>query len=155
MNHLESLVAEWFEFNGYFVRKNTKVGPLSHGGYEGELDIVAFHPETRNLIHAEPSIDALTWNKRELRFKKKFDAGKKHIPKLFPWLESDANIKQLAIIWGSDANHQFIGGGKVVPIKSFMAEVSARMRAMGKVEGNAIPESYPLLRTFQFAVLLG
>ena len=36
-NHLESLVAEWYEFRGYFVRRNIRVGKRSKGGYECEL----------------------------------------------------------------------------------------------------------------------
>ena len=79
MNHLEQLISEWYEFKGYFVRRNIKVGKLSKGGYEGELDVVAFHPMEKHLIHIEPSIDADSWSKRENRFKKKFSAGKKYI----------------------------------------------------------------------------
>ena len=48
-NHLESLVAEWYEFQGYFIRRNVRVGKLPKGGYEAELDVVAFHPEQRSL----------------------------------------------------------------------------------------------------------
>ena len=34
MNHLEQLIVEWLEFNGYFVRRNVKVSKLSQGGFE-------------------------------------------------------------------------------------------------------------------------
>ena len=37
-NYLEQLVAEWYEYKGYFVKKNLWVGKLSSGGYECELD---------------------------------------------------------------------------------------------------------------------
>src|SRR5690349_2182454 len=43
-NFLEQLVAEWYEFQGYFVRRNVRVGPRAGGGHAGELDVVAFHP---------------------------------------------------------------------------------------------------------------
>src|SRR5690554_419807 len=42
MNHLEQLVAEWYEYRGYFVRRNIQVGPRANGGYECELDAVLF-----------------------------------------------------------------------------------------------------------------
>jgi hypothetical protein len=44
-NYLEQLLAEWYEFQGYFIRQNVYVG-IANGrrGYECELDIVAFHP---------------------------------------------------------------------------------------------------------------
>jgi hypothetical protein len=37
MNHLEQLVAEWLQYNGYFVRLSVQVGGRARGGYEGEL----------------------------------------------------------------------------------------------------------------------
>lgn len=70
MSHLESLVAEYLEWQGYLVRRNTKVGRLAHGGWEMELDIVGYHPKTQKLVHYEPSIDALSWDKREARYVK-------------------------------------------------------------------------------------
>jgi hypothetical protein len=91
MNHLEQLVAEWYEYRGYFVRRNVQVGKRDKGGYDCELDVVAFHPEKQHLVHVEPSMDAHTWVKREERFAKKFSVGCSHIPALFkgivlPWL---------------------------------------------------------------------
>lgn len=83
MNHLEQLVAEWYEFQGYFVRRNVMVDPRPRGGYECELDVVAFHPGKQHLVHLEPSLDADSWQRREERFAKKFDAGRRHIPAIF------------------------------------------------------------------------
>ena len=42
INFLEQLIAEWYEYRGYFVRRNVLVGRRLKGGYECELDIVAF-----------------------------------------------------------------------------------------------------------------
>ena len=47
--------------------------------HESELDVVAFNPETKHLVHIEPSMDCFTWEKREKRYKQKFAAGKKDI----------------------------------------------------------------------------
>jgi hypothetical protein len=33
-NYLEQLVAEWYEYKGYFVRRNILVGRLPKGGFE-------------------------------------------------------------------------------------------------------------------------
>ena len=65
MNHLEQIVGEWYEYSGYFVRRNVLVGKRSKGGYEGELDIVAFNPQTDHLVHIEPSLDADAWGRLE------------------------------------------------------------------------------------------
>ena len=71
MNHLETLIHQFYEWQGYIVRSNVKVGKLRHGGWAGELDVVAYLHETKHLVHLEPSIDALSWDKRKKKFAKK------------------------------------------------------------------------------------
>lgn len=78
-SHLESLIHEYLDWRGYLVRRNVKVGRLKHGGWAMELDVIAYHPMTKDLVHFEPSIDAHSWDVREQRFKKKFEAGKKYL----------------------------------------------------------------------------
>src|SRR5690242_17667960 len=115
VNFLEQLAAEWYEFQGYYVRRNVKVGPRARGGHEGELDIVAFHPERRHLVHVEPSTDSQSWEKREQRYKKKFAAGRRYIPGLFPGLSLPKDIEQLALlVFASKRSHTQLGGGKLV-----------------------------------------
>ncbi len=58
MSHLEDLIAEYYDWRGYLVKRNIKVGRLQHGGWEMELDVIAYHPHTNHLIHLEPSLDA-------------------------------------------------------------------------------------------------
>ena len=48
-------------------------------------------------MQLEPSTDAHSWAKREERFKKKFDAGKKYIPALFRGLKIPKEIDQVAV----------------------------------------------------------
>lgn len=67
MSHLESLLVEYLDWQGYLVRRNTKVGRLAHGGWEMELDVVGYHPKSRDLLHYEPSVDAHDWQTREER----------------------------------------------------------------------------------------
>jgi len=93
-NFLEQLVAEWYEYRGYFVRRNVPVGRRARGGYEAELDVVAFNPGTRHLVHLEPSMDAESWETRERRFRRKFDAGREHIPEpLFALLSIEIQLE--------------------------------------------------------------
>jgi hypothetical protein len=51
VNHLEQLVSEWLQYNGYFVRVSVQVGARARGGFEGELDVVALNPVTQHLLH--------------------------------------------------------------------------------------------------------
>ena len=150
-NHLESLVAEWYEFRGFFVRRNVQVGKRANGGYECELDIVAFHPEHRSLVQIEPSLDSDSWAKRELRYGKKFDAGRKYIPTLFPGIPIPDHIDQIALfVYGGGESRNQLAGGRVVFIREFMKEIRAGI-SHRRVNSAAIPEEFALLRTLQFA----
>ena len=54
MNFLEQLAAEWYEYQGFFVRRNIKFGGAagkSTGGHSGEIDIIAYKPKNRILLH--------------------------------------------------------------------------------------------------------
>lgn len=150
MNFLEELVAEWYEFQGYFVRRNVLVGKRAKGGYEGELDVVAFHPEERQLVHIEPSMDALSWKRRNERFGKKFRLGRKHIPNLFQGLNLPKEMDQIALLqFASKKNHDTVGGGQLMLVSELMVEILAELRDQ-RVASSAVGEDKPILRTLQF-----
>ena len=149
-NHLEQLLAEWYEYQGYIAKRNIPVGRRSKGGYECELDIVAFHPEKKHLIHLEPSLDADSWAVRERRFSKKFSAGQKYIKALFPGLIVPDEIDQVAVlVFATSINHPTLGGGKVMTVDQFMEEIFADLKDK-RLESAAIPEQWPILRSFQY-----
>ncbi len=149
-NYLEQLLAEWYQFSGYFVRQNVLVGRRSNGGYECELDIVAFHPKTKHILHIEPSMDCHPWHKREQRFRKKFEAGRKHIPKIFDGFELPPEIDQRALlVYASKETYQIIGGAKIVLIHELLSEIITEIRKRDLIN-NAIPEHFTILRTIQF-----
>lgn len=150
MNFLEQLVAEWYEYQGYFVRRNVNVGKRCNGGWECELDVVAFHPGKKHLVQIEPSMDANSWEKREARYSKKFETGRKYIPELFAGIEVPAEIEQIALFGlGSKANNPTLAGGKVWLVSDLLAEITAVLKTR-RVEKEAVSEQFPLLRTIQF-----
>lgn len=151
-NFLEQLVAEWYEYNGYFVRRNVLVGKRKAGGYEGELDVVAFDPKEKHLIHIEPSSDADSWKERERRFERKFSVGRKYIPQLFKGFGAlPEKMDQIALlIFASTKRHPTIGGGKVVLIGELMAEIRKALVPKSILK-SAVPEQYVILRSLQFA----
>jgi hypothetical protein len=117
-----------------------------------ELDIVGFHPQTQDLVHYEPSIDALSWEKREARYTKKFKAGKRYILKeLFSWLPRDTEIRQIAVFISHPRGRDSVAKGVILSIDEIMAEIRARVVACGPMARNAISEQFPLLRTIQMA----
>jgi hypothetical protein len=150
-NHLETLVAEWYEFNGYFARRNAQVGRRPNGGYECELDVVAFHPGRKLLVQIEPSLDSDSWEKREARYAKKFNAGRRHIPGLFAGIDVPKDVQQIALfVYGGGKNRTEVGGGRVMFIQEFMKEIRVGISSR-RVNSAAIPEEFALLRTLQFA----
>jgi hypothetical protein len=150
VNHLEQLVAEWYEYNGYFVTKNVLVGKRPNGGYECELDIVAFNPKTKKLVQIEPSLDAHSWEKREARFEKKFKAGKKFIPDLFKGVDLPTEIEQIAIfVFASKINKKEIAGGRIMLVDELLKQIVASLSGK-RIDKEAVPEQYSLLRMIQF-----
>jgi hypothetical protein len=116
-------------------------------------DIVAYHPVKNHLLQVEPSIDPHTWEKREARFRKKFDAGRKYIiSEIFPWLPHNKRFEQWAVLYASSRNHAEVGGGKVVPIWDLYRKIARDIVAVGDPSGHAIPEQFPLLRTMQYTL---
>lgn len=150
VNFLEELAAEWYEFRGYFVRRNIPVGPRQKGGYECELDVVAFHPESKHLVQIESSMGADSWEKRELLFRKKFEAGFTHIPSLFRGVHLPKRPEQLALlVFASTKNRSTIGGGRILPIRDFLQEIFTELK-LRHISKAAISEHLPILRAFQF-----
>jgi hypothetical protein len=153
-NFLEQLVAEWYEFRRYFVRRNVNVGKRSNGGYAAELDVVAFNPETRHLVHIEPSMDAHSWDQREKRFSAKFAAGREFIPSLFSGLPLPQPEQIALLVFAGGQKRTEVGGGKILLIQDFMHQVRTDPEwglSSRSVNNRAVPEQYVILRSLQFA----
>jgi hypothetical protein len=152
MSHLESLIAEYLEWQGFLIRRNIKVGRRAKSDWEMELDVVGFHPHSGALVHYEPSIDALSWDKREARYKKKFELARKYMfTELFSWLPRSTHIEQIAIFYNHPAGRDRIAGARIMSIDELVAEIRAKVTSCGPMIRNAIPEQYPLLRTIQMS----
>ncbi len=148
-NFLESLVAEWYEFNGYFVRRNTRVGKRQRGGFESELDVVAFCPAKNHLVHIEVSSDAGSWPTRESRLTKKFEWGLKCIPGWFNGITLP-EIERIAIFGEvrGKGHPKTIAGGKLLPMDEFLRIVKEGLPSSYK---QVIHEQFAILRALQLA----
>jgi len=148
-NHLEQLVAEWYEYRGYLIQRNVRVGPRRNGGHECELDVIAFNPRTQHLVQIEPSADTNKQSVRESRYRKKFDAGKKYIPSLFAGLTIPTDIEQIGVfLYG--ASKPGIAGGRMMLVSELLAEIMTALKGVS-ISKKAVSENFPLLRTLQLA----
>jgi len=151
-NHLEDLICQYYEWKGWTVRRNVKVGRLGHGGYEGELDVVAYDHKTRTVRHYEPSTDATSWERRDVIYKRKFETGKKHIPSVFPWLPPDFPLEQFAVFFNVPEKRRKFHGGTAIGIDDLVGMICRDIKVLGRVGKNAIPEQYDLLRMAQLVI---
>jgi len=150
MNFLEQIAAEWYEYNGHFVRANIHFGKLNSGGWKGEIDVIAFDPKTKTLIHIETSTDAISWKERKTNFLRKFRDADTQYHDLFR-LDYD-HLQRIAIV-GFGKSKKFIDFGDNIQVKTipeFFKEIRADISTHNPLK-NAIPERYPLLRAIQFA----
>jgi hypothetical protein len=150
VNHLEQIVAEWLQFNGYYVRTSVLVGRRDRGGFEGELDVVGLNLAKKHLIHVECSLDALSDDKRQALFKAKFERGHRYKDTVFPGLTLPEQFEQVAVLQLNGTQERFVGGARVVTVRELMHEIEDRLRGMAPLR-NAVPSTYPLLRTLQLA----
>lgn len=152
MSHLESLVAEYLEWQGYLVKRNLKVGRRAKGGWEMELDVVGYNPQTNKIVHYEPSIDAIGWPAREARYKKKMELARKYMfTEVFSWLNASIDIEQVAVFYDHPKGRDTIAGATLMSIDELVAEIRAKVIACGPMISNAIPQQYSLLRTIQMS----
>lgn len=155
MTFLEQLVSEWYSYRGYYVRTNVMVGKRIAGGYEGELDVVAFHPQTKEIVHVETSMDSLPWDKRRERFARKFELGRRHIPELFAFTK---RRPVQIVVFGyprTTRDPEPLGDHiQVLLMPQLIREIAEELSHM-TIETRVIPETFPLLRAIQFALDYG
>jgi len=152
MNFLESLVAEWYEYNGYFIRSNPRTRKRQKGGWDVELDILAYSTSDQRLIHIETSSDANSWQERKDRFlKKKFILSHEEYESLIG--SSVKSIEKIAIVgWRSTKNDLNWGDEiKVQLIPQLLEEITTKLKETSPLK-QAVPESFPLLRAMQMAL---
>lgn len=155
LNHLEELTTEWLNYNGYFTRTAIRVGRRALGGYDGELDVIGYHPDTKHFVHVECSMDALTWDKREQRFARKLELGREYASSHFKGMGAPEEFDQIVLhgFAGAATSHRSIGGGRLVTSTELVAEIGCCIPRNSA--RSAVPENFPLLRTLQLALMAG
>lgn len=148
-NYLVQLAAEWYEFQGYLVRRNV---PVDGGGSKGavELDVVAIDAARSEIVHLEASMDTDSWQKRERRFGAKFKAGEAYCRRLARAMKGRTKRRQLALlVYGRASGRRSIGGGELVLMPGFLHEIT-EVLGQQKLQNQIVPEHLPLIRTLQF-----
>ncbi|MCK5580901.1 MAG: hypothetical protein KAJ18_06470 [Candidatus Omnitrophica bacterium] len=151
MYFLEQLVAEWYAYKGFFVRTNMKYGKRKKGGYEGEIDVAAYDPRDKKIIHLEISTDANSWSERKQRFQKKFLTAEKYYKSLFDFEFKEVSKVAVVSLSRPKGKIDFGNNIELFLIPDLIAEIRSEMQKFD-VTQSAIPEGYPLLRAIQYSV---
>jgi|ERR1017187_6518850 hypothetical protein len=154
MSFLEQVVSEYYQHRGYYVRVNVHALKRSKGGYDGELDVLAFEPKQRVLVHVETSWDSDTWEEREEKFKRKFrydDSQYRAILRL-PMRE----VKRRAVIGGalSVPTHVHWLGIEILTVPLLFREIG-RYLDDKHPSRRVVPENLLCLRSIQFFKYFG
>jgi hypothetical protein len=124
------------------------VGRRTNGGYSGELDVAGCNFRTGHLIHIECSLDCDSKSQREVRFAKKFAAGRSYIKDVFPGISLPEELDQKLVLQYPSANITAIAGASVVSVRELIHEILDGMRDKSPARG-AVASTLPLLRTVQ------
>lgn len=148
-NYLVELVSEWYEFQGFLVRRNVSIKRSDRSG-PVRLDVLALHPAQNLIVHVEASMDSDSWQMREQRFRKKFRAGDQYVEGLAAGMKKKPVLQQIALlVYAREARRKTLGGGKLVLMPQFLYGIIDEL-AQYRVEKQIVPEHLPLLRTLQF-----
>ncbi len=156
MNFLEQLVAEWYEYQGYFVRSNARTRKRPKGGYDIELDVLAYNLSNDTLLHIETSGDADSWAERKYRFlKKKFILTREEYEAIIGHKVN--TIRKIAIVGFSRSTKMDLNWGidiDVVLIPDLMTNIADKLRSQYPMT-EAVPEGFPILRSIQMVLHYG
>jgi hypothetical protein len=158
MNFLEQLAAEWYEYTGKFVMTNLRTRKRPRGGWDVELDVLAFNPKNGELIHLEASGDANSWTERKRRFqKKKFILTKAEYGKIVG--VPVQSIRKIALVGWTKSTNTNLNWGSGIEVKlipDFVREIISDLRKINRIKTNlireAVPEGFPLLRAIQITL---
>ena len=156
MNFLEQLVAEWYEYAGYFVRSNVRARKRAEGGWDAELDVLAYDPSNGTLLHVETSGDASSWAERKRRFlTKKFMLRREEYEAILGCKVS--KIRKIAVVGYVRSTKVDLNWGKdieVVLIPDLMTQIAGKLRSQNPMQ-EAVPEGFPILRAVQTVLAYG
>jgi len=156
MTFLEQLVAEWYEYEKYFVRSNVRARKRAKGGFDVELDVLAYDLPNNALLHVETSGDADSWAERKRRFlTKKFILTKKEYEAIIGCKVN--KIRKIAIVGYARSTKANLNWGQdieVVLIPELMTQIAEKLRSQHPAH-EAVPEGFPILRAVQTVLAYG
>ena len=153
MTFLTQLAAEWYGYNGYFVKTGVRFGK-KRGDARGEVAIAAYNAEKQEFAHIETSADKQSWEWRKRDFVKKFSLARYFYDAIFPFPKKA--VRRIALVGSAEPSARVVFGEdvEVLYIPEFIRTVLEKLKSLDPLRG-AVPECYPLLRAMQYAAFYG
>ncbi len=156
MNFLEQLVSEWYEYQGCFVRSNVRTRKRKKGGWDVELDVLAFNPKDGTLLHVETSGGSESWVERKKRFlTKKFILSTEEYETIVG--RKINGIRKIALVSYSHSTKADLKWGKnieVLLIPDLLKQIAEKLRSQDPMR-ESVPEGFPILRAMQMVLAYG
>ena len=106
MNHLEDLIAEWYVYQQFFVKRNIRLETRNNGGYVGEIDLLVLDLDQNLVKHIEISSDSRSKARRNEMFNRKFEVAVPTINQILNQLEPEFTIqREVALLRPGDAEY--------------------------------------------------
>jgi len=151
MNFLEELISEYYSIQGYLIIQNIRINPRKNGGHKNEIDILVFHPCTKQIIHIETSSDNKNRKDKIKNFKHKFKIDEQKIKKLFGNTHLPNSIKREGIILhGSPKKYKDF---ELISVQKYINDIIKYLEDEKYSTKKMVPEKYPLIRMILFTKL--
>src|SRR5215469_15422249 len=120
VNTIEQVIAEWYDLKGYFIRRNI-IRPNAPRRGQSDLDVVAFHPNTKHMIHIEGSTEVPNggWAAVKAKMERKFPLDRAYLGTLYPNLP----LEQLFVYYKPVPDEQLDGGIRVLAFPDLLSEI--------------------------------
>jgi len=149
MNVFEELAAEWYEFQGYCVRKNVTYGKGRSGGIGIEMDLIACRLGS-DPVHLESTVTSGPTAIEKL--KKHFTEAKEAYREVLN--VAPCKVKQKAIVFSAKDRSKLEDDGVEVMSKDEFMKTIVEAMEKKNLSTDSVPHSLPLLRVVQEVVHL-
>lgn len=153
-NFIKDLVCEYYEFVGFFIRRNIPIGSSRIEG-QTTIDVLAYHYSEHILFHIEKMLDGNSWDEKIVLMSDKFGMGELYYSNYVN--VNNLQIQRVTITGINEIDLEKAKkferetNSKLLNIKEFMKHIKAELQKYDPFT-QVIPESFPLLRAIQLAL---
>lgn len=154
---LLQLACEYYQFMGFFIRRNLKFGEFKLSENSGEIELLAYNYKENILFHFETAQEVGTWDNKIAKLTKKFNEAELYYSDYVN--TTDIQIQRVSVIGTGEGSIENIKQfekktrSKLLNIKEFLKHIKVEVMKHDPYK-ELMPEGYPLLRAIQLAITI-